>query len=135
MSAALRAPHREGDSYATPSGGRRWIKHSRTRGKSDAADSAHGGRRLLLGRRGLLAAAQDELAHLRDGDDGQSDSDAEEPLLEREAGRVEEALEEAELRAEDDGGDRETARQHELAVLEGLEAEDRAPLVAAGEGE
>src|SRR3954447_10840691 len=81
------------------------------------------------GRCRRVASPEKPLPYLRRNDDEECEPDADEPLAEGEVHGVQDPLEETELRCEDDCRERHPGEHQELAVLEEVEVEERAPLV------
>src|SRR5262249_3052518 len=77
----------------------------------------------------LRPAPKDQLPRLGDDDDGQGHAEADAPLAEAQARRMQDRLEETELRAHHDRQGRESGRLQQRHVLEDQRPEDRAPLV------
>src|SRR5215831_11752708 len=93
-------------------------------------------RRGRSARGGLRGPAREQQpAALGDRDDREPDHDAEDPLADVQVLGVEDPLEDPELRPEEDRGKRPRAAHQEHLVLEHVEREDRAVLVAAAERE
>src|SRR3954470_7266337 len=79
--------------------------------------------------------AQEELPDLGGDEDGEARADADQPLIARQLGGVEDALEEPELGGEDDRAGRQQRAEDERAVIERVQAEHRLAFGAGGEGE
>src|SRR5689334_13882622 len=82
-----------------------------------------------------LSPAEESLSRFRRPDDNERESDTHEPPSEAQVLGVEEPLEQAELGRQHDRSHGEPAHHQEPAVVEDVQAEDRAPLVPAFEGE
>src|SRR4051812_12253002 len=81
-------------------------------------------------RRRLVDRALDKcLPQFGDHADQDGGADADPPVLELEVGGVEESLQRSERRRQEDGEERGPDRDEQRLVGEGVEVEDRAPLV------